>query len=411
MKLLSLALLNLAFVTAIFAQNCSLCPDGGSPLNGDRIIYEEFGDIYTCNDAVDEVKNATDEGCKYIFDKGFAFFCGCPGVEAGPCPGLCLDGSNVTSPDLATVSLGSTCAVLDLRIKAVRNESRCPLNDYRHAEARAVCGCETVYCQACLGSYVPDDFLQVPLSLPDGTVTTCGEFESVVVHLNSTQCSMVQDTIFVQCGCPAQRCTLCPGGEYPSIEFSLARNIPGLEDACFVADLDIHGFEPNCTDQTETGLPYLCGCPNAELPSDAVGCTLCRDGNISDPTLILYNGTYTCDDIDFLISTVNQSICDEVQASEEAFLCGCSGVEAPTTSGPLISVTMVPSIMVAIYNMGGGGMGGGGGMRGMGRGGGIGVGGGDNQGMGMMTMTPGRQLRSGSFMDIFPPRSSRGLAM
>ena len=414
MKLISLALLHFAFLATIFAQNCSLCPDGRSPLNGDLIIFEDFGVATTCNNAVDKVKNVTDEDCRYIFDSGYAFLCGCPRVEAGTCPGLCPDGSNVTSPDLEVDFLGSTCAVLDQLIKGVCNESICAQREYNYPEASTICGCETVQCQACLDSYVSFEFLQVTLSLPDGTVTTCGDFETSIVDLTSTQCSMIQDTILTQCGCPGKSCTLCPGGENPPIDIDSAPNTTELEYACYYANIFTDRIQPNCIDQTETELPYLCGCPNAELPSDAVGCTLCADGNISEPTLAIFNGTYICESLNFVLAVVNQIICDEVCASDEAFLCGCSGVEAPTTPGPFIPATMSPSLMVAINNMGGsGGMGGGGGgMGGMGGGGGgMGGMGGGIQGMGMTTMTSGHQLRSGSLLDIFPPRSSCGFAL
>ena len=211
---LSLALL-IAIVATIVARESYECPGGASPLNGDFVIFEDFGNPSTCNDAVEEVKNATVEECKNIFDQGYAFLCGCPGVEAGPCPGLCTDGSDVTSPEADY--FGTTCAVLDQIIRGIRNESMCALDAIFYADAKFICGCEAVYCKPCLEGYVPYDFLQVSLSLPDETVRTCGDFETTVVHLNSTQCSMVQDIIGTQCGCPSQRCTICPGGEQLTI--------------------------------------------------------------------------------------------------------------------------------------------------------------------------------------------------
>ena len=412
-----------AIVATIAAQECDFCPGGELPLNGDIVIFEDFGIPFTCNDAVEQVKNSTVEDCRYIFDQGYAFFCGCPGVEAGSCPGLCPDGSNITSPE--EEYFGITCAVLDQVFKGVRNESICIQNDSFYAEARSICGCKTVYCQPCLDSNVPYDFLQVSIPLPDETVTTCGDFETTVVDLNATQCSMIQDMIGAQCGCPAERCTICPGGEILPIFTDPFQNFTELGFTCYIANIDlVEEYQPNCTDQTESGLPFICGCPNAELPSDAVGCTLCADGNLDNPNLTPFNNSYTCESLDFLLSVVNQSTCKVAQSSEEAYLCGCPGVEAPTTPGPPIAVTMSPSGMDQINNIGGmGGMGGvgmgGGGSGGMGGGGsgGGGMGGVSNQGMGMMTMMTmltmptGRQLRSGSLLNIFPTRTARGLAM
>ena len=170
---------------------------------------------------------------------------------------------------------------------------------------------------------------------------------------------------------------------------------------------------------TESGIPFLCGCPNAELPSDAVGCTLCADGNLNDPNLIPFNSSFTCESLNFLLSIVNQSTCNDACASEEAYLCGCLGIEAPTSPGPPTAVTTSPPGLDQMNSMGGGGMGGasssgmGGGMKGGGMEGGVsgGMGGVSNQGMGMMTMSASRQLRSISLLNIFPLHTARGLTM
>ena len=214
MTFLSHALLT-AFSASILAQDCSLCPGGESPLNGDLVIFEDFGSQVTCNDAVEVVKNYTVDDCKNISDAGFAFLCGCTGVKAGPCPGLCLDGSTLASPELVVYSYGSTCAVIDQIIKDEHIESICAEYTFLYADARTICGCKAVYCPPCSEGYVPYAFLQVALSLPDGTETTCGDFDTFVVNLNSTQCSMVQDAVSTKCGCPAKQCTICPGGEQP----------------------------------------------------------------------------------------------------------------------------------------------------------------------------------------------------
>ena len=378
--LLSLALL-IAFVATVLAQNCSLCPDNKLPLNGDLVLLDNFGVTFTCNDAVEEMKNASVEECKNFYDAGNAFRCGCPGVEAGPCHGLCLDGSNVPSPERETDSNGTTCAVLDQRIKAIRNESLCAQEAHFNANARSICGCEFTLCEPCLGLYVPDDFLHVSVTLPDGTVTTCGSFQTSILHLNSTQCSMVQGMIGAKCGCPDFRCPLCPGGGDLPLFSKPSEDFTAIDHQCLRAFYFVEGYEPNCTDQTETGYPYLCDCPNAKLPSTAVGCTLCADGILRDPTLTPYDGGDTCEEISFLLSVVDQSRCDQSRASKEAYLCGCSGVEAPTTPRPPIAATLSPTIMVATNNMGGGGGGmGGGGGNGMGGGGGMAGGGAGHQG-------------------------------
>jgi hypothetical protein len=396
MTFLSLSLLTV-FLATILAQDYSFCTDGELPLNGDLVIFEDFGDTLTCNHAFDLVKSNSVRDCKFIFDTGYAFLCRCPGVKAGLCPGLYPDGSNVTSPELVIDSFGSTCAVLDQIIKGICIESIYEIDADSYADARIMCGCKSVYCQPCLEGFVPFDFLQVPLSLPNGTDTTCSDFDTSVVDLNSAQCSMLQDAISTKCGCPTKQCTICPGGEQISVATGSFLNFTELDFRCYFASLFTEGYQPNCTDQTETGLPYLCGCPNAELPSDAVGCTLCADGTLSYPNLIPFNNAYTCEGINFLLSVANQSICDEAQASENAYLCGCSGVEAPVGTGSPSVVTKSPSIMGEIQSVSGGEMGD--------------MGGGSPHGMGMMSMFASRLLRSGNLGNIFPPHTARGLAM
>jgi hypothetical protein len=311
-----------AFVTTATAQNCSFCPGDELPLNGDLVIYVDDNIPVTCNNAVEEVRNTDPSECE-PYGEAFEFLCGCPGaVPGGSCPGLCEAGSILTKPEEESGVPGFSCYVIDQLLKGTQDDSKCAI--FASAENRDICGC-------------------------------------------------------------AQTCTFCSDGQQPSrVSLPSGNSFPALEFTCFNAINSTHGVEPDCIDQAEAGLSFLCGCPNAELPLDATRCTLCADGNLVDPTLILYNSAYTCESIEFLLSVENQTICDQAHASEEAYLCGCSGMAPLSLSVSILSVlpTVATTFMVTphppaksmkgvgIGGMGGGGMGGmgfggmGGGMKG-----------------------------------------------
>ena len=318
MKTYLIPFLLFAFVSTVGSQNCSFCPGDELPLNGDLVVYVDNGIPETCNDAVEEMRNTDPNECE-PFGEAFEYLCGCPGAEpGGVCPGMCEVGSIMTKPDDESGVPGFSCYVMDQLLKGTTEDDKCAL--FASPENRIICGC-------------------------------------------------------------AQTCTFCPDGQEPSgVSLPSGNTFPALESICSSAIKSTNEVEPNCTDQTETGLSFLCGCPNAGLPLDASFCTLCEDGNLVDPTLILYNSAYTCESINHLLSVVNQTICDQAHASEEAYLCGCSGVESlsttvimnvlPTVDQP-IKVTSLP----IAKNKKGDGVGGmkGGGMKGNGRkGGGMG---------------------------------------
>ena len=301
------------------AGTCSgVCPDGSPPGTPD-FVY----DGATCAD-YDLFAKATsnDTECSFI-QQNLGLICGCSGVNVS-CSGLCADGMPVPNPELVLPFNGTTCGDLDFFAKISSNENEC--SDIQQAYG-STCGCAEL-CTVCPGgNVVPEESLSVALTLADGTTTTCGDFETSIMDLNATECSLDKYPISEECGCPAQNCTLCPNGDQPDI-LALIGIDPTLLFVCGFANAFVNGTQPDCADLTETGLPYVCACPDAALPSTAVGCTLCTDGTLSDPALALPSGT-TCGGFNYLLAVENQTGCDLAQVSGDAWFCGCDGVEPP----------------------------------------------------------------------------------
>ena len=110
-------LLTLAFVAITSAKICTLCPKGGKPRNGNALLFEgqDAGILVTCNELAKEIiTNSDGEFCDDPFAHAFQVVCGCPGVKAGPCPGICSAGFTLAEPSvLADDFDGLTCSVAD----------------------------------------------------------------------------------------------------------------------------------------------------------------------------------------------------------------------------------------------------------------------------------------------------------
>jgi hypothetical protein len=323
------------------AGSCSgLCPDGSPPPTPDAEAPDFLFDGVTCAD-VDLFAKATsnDTECSDI-RQSFSSMCGCSGSSApSSCSGVCANGMPVPNPDVTFG--GETCGNLDFLVKLTANVTEC--SEYQQVYGPA-CGCADM-CTVCPGgNVVPKDSLSLPLTLVDGTTTTCGDFETSIMNLSSTECPLDKFPIADQCGCPAQNCTLCPNGAQPDF-FTLLGIDESLIFVCALTSAFINGTQPDCEDLTESGLPYICGCPNAALPSTAVGCTLCTDGTLSDPALVHPNGG-TCGSFNHFVAISNQMDCDLAQISGEAWFCGCDGVEPPDD----IDAFLNPSGNVTSFN-------------------------------------------------------------
>ena len=258
------------------AGSCSgLCPDGSPLPNPDAAVPDFLFDGVTCGD-IDLFAKATsnDTECSGI-RQTFSYWCGCTGSNAPSCSGVCANGMPVPNPDLTLG--GDTCGDLDFQATLIENEELCsdiqqtygylcgcsgsnatlcsgvcangmpvPHTDLTFGDTTCrdldfqatfseneelcselqqvygpACGCADM-CTVCPGgNVVPEESLSLPLTLVDGTTTTCGDFETSIMNLSSTECSLDKFPIADQCGCPAQNCTLCPNGGQPDFLLSL----------------------------------------------------------------------------------------------------------------------------------------------------------------------------------------------
>jgi hypothetical protein len=140
MTTLVVPVLLIAFVAIATAQSCTFCPDNGVPLYGDLFLYKDETGPVTCEEIVQDFINEPPEDCTSTSADSFKFACGCPGVESGPCSGICDIGSIVTLPELVVGFFGTTCFVFDQLIKGEPNATNCP--DLGGSDIKSLCGCE-----------------------------------------------------------------------------------------------------------------------------------------------------------------------------------------------------------------------------------------------------------------------------
>ena len=138
--------------------------------------------------------NFTDEDCDGLHLSGIPFTCGCPGVEAGICPGICPDGQPLLNPNITI--FGITCGDLDWYAQLSSNETEC-------AEAQqlgAFCGCSGV-APTCSGICSNGQ----PPPNPNSTIFdafTCAEYDGLLQFVaNETLCAQNQLLGSIFCGC------------------------------------------------------------------------------------------------------------------------------------------------------------------------------------------------------------------
>ena len=132
----------IAFVATSAAQPCNFCPGGLSPEFGDLVLFLDIaGSPVTCDDVVAAYLDPTTGACGNLY-KEYEYVCRCPGVEPGPCIGICQIGSTITLPDALSGFDGTDCFVLNKFVQAITNQDFC--EDFSDPETRADCGCTCV---------------------------------------------------------------------------------------------------------------------------------------------------------------------------------------------------------------------------------------------------------------------------
>ena len=141
-SLLALVLLTLAFVVVAPPQTCTLCPNGEEPLNGNVVVSQSNAGPLTCKDYEQEIIDNTIQFCDGNFVYAFRVACGCPGIMAGSCPGICKTGSILSQPEHASPFESIICLVADQILRGTPGDSTCP--DFGMSNIQDVCLCKKV---------------------------------------------------------------------------------------------------------------------------------------------------------------------------------------------------------------------------------------------------------------------------
>ena len=127
--LLARVLLTLVVVAIAPAvpETCTLCPNEKKPRNGNAVVFPDETGLVTCNEFAKEIiTNSDGEFCDDSFAHAYQVVCGCPGVKAGPCPGICETGNILATPNVPTPYWGFTCSVIDQIIRGTPGDTSCP---------------------------------------------------------------------------------------------------------------------------------------------------------------------------------------------------------------------------------------------------------------------------------------------
>lgn len=122
-------------------NECSFCPNGGTPSEPDKIV----SDVFTCGGLYDFVSflrgdECTSDSTDFEEIAAFAYVCGCP--DTYPSCTLCPDGDDPSSPDkLIGDSDGTTCGEFAESI-ATWTESQCADRADDVVDAAQMCGCK-----------------------------------------------------------------------------------------------------------------------------------------------------------------------------------------------------------------------------------------------------------------------------
>jgi hypothetical protein len=308
----------LARAASVSAQtSCTLCQGNAAPAKGNSSFFGTF----TCDEIAALPLSA--ENCTDLEDFNAAFICGCPGAEAGTCPGICPDGAPVGLPDLEIPGeFAVSCEVWDLYAKATSNDTQCAT--FADPAIATYCGCPGSPNATCTGicangQPVPDPSLLVR------DLFTCGFLDNSARFLNETECADPQTQAFAAaCGCDGANstlagCTLCPGNAAPANgDFLLGEGV----SCSLIAQSAPFTAEPECPDFVGSSLSAICGCPGLE-PGTCAG--VCPDGSPVGLPDVVISDNATCGFLDSIAMFVsNDTLCAEFQ--QPSTICGCPGV-------------------------------------------------------------------------------------
>ena len=150
----------------------------------------------------------------------------------------------------------------------------------------------TTSCSLCPAGDVPSLPADTPVTLPDGTESTCGEaaYRANLERIYSDGClALQQSSIPALCGCEPTVCAVCPDGNTELADpdmWSFAAEMSCGDLARNAAALDPTGEDCRTVQTIAMG---ECGC--GYVPPYQPGCALCADGvPVPDPSYQLFPG-------------------------------------------------------------------------------------------------------------------------
>ena len=241
-----LLLLLSALTSVVVAQSpatCGFCPGGSPPLNPSALLDEANDNTTTCGDAHNLLLTGVS-----------------PGEE---CTAAQID------------------AVLELENGYPTHCGYCPV-------ASADDG-STSTCSLCPTGDLPSLPADTPVTLPDGTASTCGEasYLAQLERIFSDECLDLQ-SLAPYCGCQPTTCAICPDGTgLPDpAKWSFAAEMQCGDVVRNAASLDPRGDDCRTVQTIVMG---ECGCDY--VPPYGPGCHLCADGSaVPDSTFQLFPG-------------------------------------------------------------------------------------------------------------------------
>jgi len=196
--------------TATVAKNdCSFCPNGGTPSNPDKVVSDDF----TCQGLYDFVSflrmdECTADSIDFKQIQAFAYICGCPNTQ--PSCTLCPPEIDPPSPSKLTGDIdGSTCGEYAEYVASLTDDQCKSQTDEIKATA-SVCGCGT------------------PAAAPTTAIPpTMSAAEKCPIQQNANLCTdQLLDTVTEKCDCYAfcdskfLKCQTAEGGLLQSFECS-----------------------------------------------------------------------------------------------------------------------------------------------------------------------------------------------
>ena len=310
------------------ASNCTLCMDGQLP----NPEFEVF--IGTTCAELDVNVSALDIDKCLVMQATGGIYCGCQNnyIDADVCR-IC--GGTTLLPDSSILTTNNdkgpvSCGMIEFEASTRLDqcafyqstffESCCPnisRGTFSPTSTPAPSTPTPTICYICGNETQSISLPDVVIQIPGKDPVTCAKLEIVALggSIEKDSCPYVQ-TFVEGCGCePIRPCTLCPNGAAPGnpdlvLPIQDRENMSCADIATLLPSVDLL----TCKATTQSELPAFCGCPGA-------GCTLCQDGNLPNPELLLWDGV-NCSAVDASVVAFDKDKCDAIQVTGGIY-CGC----------------------------------------------------------------------------------------